>query len=1369
MGLFGLKLPKKANDIFGAIGRGASRTFDQVNPFDNNRTWQQTTPTQTKSTFQQTGQLGGQIARGTLGGTARVLNTIAAQVPQVYYTAGAYLPWTNDQERGNLIKMQNAANENFQRGRGGLLNAGTLYGSDEAKRGDLKTGITRIGGGTLESGLELSSLGLGGFSGKQLLGQGLKGGVKPQLPILGKNYLLNTAQGGVAAANQGANWGDIAKSAAISGPLGTATDVGLGLGYAGLVKGGRNLTGRTTPLNEQGFIQVGRTPKKIHPDDQAIMADFVDHARGAYKPDPKTAQALELDAARIAERYGFKMPPTTKGLANEFAKRLDQEGFGTKKGITPLNEEGFIRLPGRKEKAPKTVEAKGGGLKTEVKRAISDQDQVILDQLKEIDKKRPRGNGEMSRVDEFMYNSNMQRGSNQIANQVLSTSENLKSAIGGMSKRDYKGFSEYANARTELASATKKAKAVKGEVRVSRPTAELRAIVKAGQERYGSRFEALNQHYKELAKVARDAGIIDEKTFKRYTKNNDYIRLQRDMGELLPNPYGRGNSYQLGSTTMKQRRKGSTRAALDAGEVTAERTQQIYREAAKNRTGTQLVDTLSEHGLAEKVSAKKAVNQNTVSVFRNGKKEFYKVLPEMKTAMDNINPYHMNIVMRVLAAPGRTLRAGVTGLNPVFIARNLVKDQFGSAINSKNMLATHNPKTFFQGLFNATADATGFSKNPIYQDFLKHYGDQTSFDLTRNIKETKAVVSRIRGGKKQGALQAVTHPVRSLENLASITEKSTRFQNYVGEFRKGIKEGLTKDEASQRAAIAAWQNSVDFSRAGTWGRVINTVIPYWNPATQGVRQMGRTLADHPVKSVFAGTTLVGMPLVTSTAWNLSNPDTREIWNNIPEYEKDNNIILIPPGTKQNEDGSYDVIKVPLPPGYKDVFMPLRRAFDSFAQDKPQDGVAMAQDLLQAVSGPIGTKTKEQFVGSFIPQAAKPGVQQGMNKDLFTGKEIVPGYINEATDAQGNPIPESKKAYKQGSGTAQAIGNALNVSPIRVEKFIKDTTGTVGLNLLNASDNLFTPDRVGGQSVAGGFKRSFASTQGIVNENRSEGAKYYDKVKEVQKTLNSNEVAAWNSLHPNKKNFLGEQIYEHDAVYDPVARLDIYNRFPKVYEADKQLDQKNRQEGKPGNPLFDLQQWQLKKVLEKENLPPGSKDPELSNLYKQEWYQSYRNEKTDFFNQLKETAKKEGKPFGSQNNPYPETPPNLQRAMDYYSSLPSGTGARSSWIKANPATWAAMQRQFALVDNWQNIQRGKRGLDMTEGDIGKAAGYGSSSGGYGRGKARVFNAADYYKKYDTGGSSIPSGQSKLSGKAKVAVKKRGSTGKVRVKSSKLRLA
>lgn len=347
-----------------------SKAFDQINTFDNNRTWEQRTPTQQKSAFQQAGQFGGQLVRGTVGGGARLANTAAVQIPQVSATARMLTAdLTNNREAWrNANQSALRANERFKRGQGGILNTGTLYNADEAKRGDFKTGITRIGGGTLEAQLEAGSFGLGGFTGKQLVKQGFKQGIKSQLPTIAKNAVLNTAQGGVAAANQGASGRDIAKSAALGGVLGTAGDVGLGIAGAGITKGIRAIP--NPPRSEAGFIRLPSRQKTFvinegvpveHPKTPLQIKAGVPLARDPRTPVPRGFQVVDNS-----------VPPSNKLKIkdNSVPRRVSgaaEQAMLSKQGAQPSilkriaewdkarGEGGYVQIPkGKSQRLPAT-------------------------------------------------------------------------------------------------------------------------------------------------------------------------------------------------------------------------------------------------------------------------------------------------------------------------------------------------------------------------------------------------------------------------------------------------------------------------------------------------------------------------------------------------------------------------------------------------------------------------------------------------------------------------------------------------------------------------------------------------------------------------------------------------------------------------------------------------------------------------------------------------------------------------------------------------------------------------------------------------------------------------------------------------------
>ncbi len=501
---------------------------------------------------------------------------------------------------------------------------------------------------------------------------------------------------------------------------------------------------------------------------------------------------------------------------------------------------------------------------------------------------------------------------------------------------------------------------------------------------------------------------------------------------------------------------------------------------------------------------------------------------------------------------------------------------------------------------------------------------------------------------------------------------------------------------------------------GNTAQAINLLIPYFNAGIQGTRLLGRRFGEAPVGTTMKTLGFVALPMTGLTLYNLSDEKRKAVYDNISDYEKENNLIIVLPNAEQKADGSYDgVIKVPLQQGLTNLAQPFRMQAENFAgKSTPNEVAQMAQQFFGAFAGPVGTGSLREAAGSVIPQVVKPFVQQGMNKDLFTGKEIVPDYINEATDAQGNNVAEKDKAYKFTSGTARAIGGKLGVSPLRVEKFIKDVTAKTGLYALNATDNALAKlgkipeEQIGGISVKDDIIRRFARAQGTYNYKKSEGGKYYDRVKDATKSLNGNEKAAWDSIHPSKTNFLGEDIFDENKRLAKYTKAGLYLQHPKVFEAERAIEMEQRKQGSPANPLYDLPKEQLAKVLLKDALPPGAKDDELSNLFKQEWYQDFKNKQSAYYTQLKQKLEASGKTMPVSDNPYPVTSPELQKHMDYYSSLPKGTGARSSFIKGNPKIWASMTSQWQATDDWENKERVKIGLNPITDDQSS----GSSSGG-----------------------------------------------------------
>jgi hypothetical protein len=1181
-------------------------------------------------------------------------------------------------------------------------------------------------GASIAADILTAGVGGAGVVGTKAAVEAAKVAGEPALKAGAKDLLVQGVKTGVTAIPQGAlspvvehgkeaTPEEIAKGAAagfLGGALlpvaGFAADKLLSKPLAKIAEGFKN-------LGEDGYIGQPRAGgkfaagKEIHPNDIKVMTDFMDYARGARTfQNPDKALILEDMASRVAEHYGFKMPKTVGGLANEFDKQImGNPSLLERVKATLASESGHIGLPdslagkdplqskplepvldlknsaslpkslaethgvkqetvdklvsrygqdsaeailrqadgaknirskdafvvgeARKQFGDGSVKITGAGegrfspievkngVKEQLGTAFIDRAAPVLGVLKKAEKQ----SGKSGLVDQFLYDTGLQSRSNSIANAKINNSQPLHDALSGLDKKGLAEFNEYAAARSELSNADR-------GMKTSRPVEELKATIQRLGGEHNPRFVAMNQYYKDLAKDALDNGLIDSKKYDEFVANDDYVRTQRDLDELVNHSGGVGNSYSLGRSITSQKRKGSTREILPADQTAFNYTQDLQKEIQRNKTASNLIDTLQQFGMARELTAKEAVNKNTIKRLVDGKTQVFEIDPEIKKVVDNIAPYQLNALEKIVAAPARIFRAGTTGLSAPFTAANYIKDQIGSGINSKAVMATHNPANVFSGLYEAGKDQFVGSHDELWQKFIAHAGDTTSYDMTRNVRSSKELSAEIRGGQAVKVGHALIHPIRTLEDVNSITEKATRFQNFKGVYNEALKGGATEQEALQHATLAAWQNSVDFNRAGDWARAVNLLVPYFNASIQGSRQLVRSFADRPLATsakVLAGVT---MPLAGLTAYNMADPERRKIYNNISEFEKENNFILIPPDTKQNADGTYDVFKVPIPPGFGNLAQPARRAIESFVNGNPVDGVKMAQDLIQAVSGPLDPHNPAQAVGGLTPQFIKPAVQQAANKDLFTGKEIVPAYMNSEVDSSGNPVAEKDKSFKYTSGSARAIGGILNVSPIRVEKFIKDTLGKVGQYSENAIDTglaaagKIPSDQIGGVSAAEDISRRFTKAQGVENYNKSEGAKFFDDVKAVTSGLNQNDIAAFNAIHPAKKNSQGQTI-DDKSIVDGAEKAVIYMTNPKVFEADKALDKKSRDRGKPGNPIFDLTPQQRQVVLSiqaNKGVNPGDNSmTDVMVKQNESWIKPYYDKASAFYDAVKTSIAK----------------------------------------------------------------------------------------------------------------------------------------------------
>lgn len=555
-------------------------------------------------------------------------------------------------------------------------------------------------------------------------------------------------------------------------------------------------------------------------------------------------------------------------------------------------------------------------------------------------------------------------------------------------------------------------------------------------------------------------------------KHPNYVPFQRVFSEdelASRTEFSSSGVASLSKQSVVNKIVGSEREIESPLESLLELTEKAVRQGEKNKaalTLTSYADLPNNPFGLRKISktTDAAPDKDTISVLRDGKKEIWEVDTDVAKSAKALDVERMNILGKILAAPLRLARLGITGVNVPFVAANVVRDQMGAFIMSDKGLRSSvaNPRIWLAGLGEA------INHGKLYDEMLSEGALMTSFDVVRDsVKPTlKGIMAdKSRLSKAKYVAKNPSQWFRAVEDAIGRSEEVTRMQQYLGNKQAALAEGATEAQARVIAARAARENSTNFARRGEWGTVMNNTILYLNAGIQGSRLLIRNLKNKPAKTSAKIATTLMLPAATITYWNLSDPKRKEAYEDIQDYEKENNFVIVPPNPVKDEDGRWNVIKIPLPPGVGQFTNFVRRPIEeSQGLDEVQFAEA-ASNLLRTVS-PTDLSNP---TSSLTPQIIKPSLQAATNQNFFTGYDIVPKSMQD--------LPPEQQVKDTTSGTATDIANALGVSPIKTEQFINDTLGGIGPQILNATDRITGQEVVGGRSIPESIARRFSSAAG----------------------------------------------------------------------------------------------------------------------------------------------------------------------------------------------------------------------------------------------------------------------------------------------------
>ena len=622
-----------------------------------------------------------------------------------------------------------------------------------------------------------------------------------------------------------------------------------------------------------------------------------------------------------------------------------------------------------------------------------------------------------------------------------------------------------------------------------------RSVLIDGRAKFEKPFHALVDYQNRVSQYLRDSGVLSEAGYKAMLEANKlYVPFTRVMGIPDDAPIFGGRSLQARNPIKEI--KGSARAIVDPIESVVRNTYHMMEMAERNQVGTKLVDMLKRAGeelpeapaavetlpnadqarsgaigealgevgvkrpaeLADALAhATEPVREGEIAILRDGKRETYKVDPELARAIKGLDAQSMGLLEKVLSYPASTLRAGAV-TTPDFAIRHSIRDFLYAFTTLKG------------GVFTPWDMAKGFSgllmKDEDYWNWLKGGGGNISMvgldrqymqeDL-RELTGKTGLVGRAWNvladpdasmWQKTGAVTSlpfkaidkfVLDPLRTLTQFAENASHLAAFKKTM----RGLEEEGPQDLRTQiiRSAYASRDTAVDAARMGANMRAYNMITAFANIKLQDTDRVVRAIIDNPIGSLTKIGAAITVPSVVLWAANHDDPRYKEI----PQWEKDMFWLVMTPD---------HVFRIPKPWAMGMIFGTLpERMLDAWGASKPEAFKEYFKSLWQT-SGP-----------DFVPTAASPLIDQFANRSTFTNRTLIPSeqekflpeyqytpYTTELAKEIGQIIgafPGMSQLKTDNSGFG-GVARALT-SPILIENYVRAWTGTLGVYALQAAD------------------------------------------------------------------------------------------------------------------------------------------------------------------------------------------------------------------------------------------------------------------------------------------------------------------------------
>lgn len=537
--------------------------------------------------------------------------------------------------------------------------------------------------------------------------------------------------------------------------------------------------------------------------------------------------------------------------------------------------------------------------------------------------------------------------------------------------------------------------------------------------------------------LAQEAGLFTKEARSEF-ESEWYIPFFRESedGDVLAPFKPKGIANQ--NAGIKKLKGGEANTA-DLLENIFTSTSKLIDASMKNMAAQKTVWNLADTGIIEVVAKPNMMDwralkngKNLITVKIDGEDYMIRVEdPDLYRAMTFFDRQPFGTMVNVAAKAKRLLTAGVTA-SPEFMLRNFLRDSLSSWAISKDgfkpVIDSIKGVKKTLAMEGSTIDVM-FSGASFLGGYVNGNDPGAMADSVRKSLRRKGMTPE-QIAKYEKSIVRNAAQVKGI--VADVWDKYSRYGEALENAnREAVYDAAIKAGKSHAQAAFESKDLMDFSMLGAarFIQVASMVLPFFNARIQGLGKLSRELRDNPREIAKRAGMITAMSLgLLAMNWD------DERYDELPDWDKDSNWHFF------IGDQHFRIPK-PFEIGVMFGTIPERmvRAFG---------GKDTGEQFSKAVARALG----DTFALNPTPQIVKPLVESYFNYDTFSGGPI--------ENAQDLAVKAEARYNEQTSLMMRELGEAMGMSPKKLEHLLIGYTGTIGGYVMAAADGLIRASQPG---------------------------------------------------------------------------------------------------------------------------------------------------------------------------------------------------------------------------------------------------------------------------------------------------------------------